>query len=98
MVKKSKKRSLKAQQVIDRAIQAHGGAGLCQDTFLPDAFGYVGTRLTALDPVRHFGGPGERNMGLDKHNEGGREQHPARHAPVRGIPIGASARRRPASV
>ncbi len=30
-----------AQQVIDRVIQAHGGAGLCQDTFLADAFGYA---------------------------------------------------------
>jgi acyl-CoA dehydrogenase len=24
--------------VIDRAIQAHGAAGLCQDTFLPAAW------------------------------------------------------------
>ncbi|WP_010220572.1 acyl-CoA dehydrogenase family protein, partial [Pseudomonas donghuensis] len=27
-----------AQQVIDRAIQAHGALGLCQDSFLPRAF------------------------------------------------------------
>jgi acyl-CoA dehydrogenase len=30
-----------AQRVLDRAIQAHGGAGLCQDYFLAEAFGYA---------------------------------------------------------
>jgi acyl-CoA dehydrogenase len=30
-----------AQRVLDRAIQAHGGGGLCQDYFLAEAFGYA---------------------------------------------------------
>jgi len=30
-----------AQQVIDRAIQAHGGMGVCEDTPLPDMWGYA---------------------------------------------------------
>ena len=32
-----------AQQVIDRAIQAHGAMGVCQDTFLPEAYAYART-------------------------------------------------------
>lgn len=30
-----------AAQVIDRAIQVYGGAGVCQDTFLPEAWMYA---------------------------------------------------------
>ena len=30
-----------ACQVIDRAIQIHGGAGLSQDTFLAEAYTYA---------------------------------------------------------
>jgi alkylation response protein AidB-like acyl-CoA dehydrogenase len=29
--------------ILDRAIQAHGGAGVCQDTFLPDAWANMRT-------------------------------------------------------
>jgi len=35
-----------ALRVIDRAIQAHGGAGVCQDFFLAKA--YAGTRTLRL--------------------------------------------------
>jgi acyl-CoA dehydrogenase len=30
-----------AARVIDRAIQVYGGAGVCQDTFLPEAWMYA---------------------------------------------------------
>lgn len=63
---------LMAQQVIDRAIQAHGGAGLCQDFFLADAFGYARYCRIADGPdqvhmmslgkqlIRRYAPPGER--------------------------------------
>lgn len=39
-----------AQTVIDRAIQIHGAAGLCQDLFLADAFAYARTIRIADGP------------------------------------------------
>ncbi|MEW6486289.1 MAG: acyl-CoA dehydrogenase family protein [Thermodesulfobacteriota bacterium] len=63
---------LMAQQVIDRAIQAHGGAGLCQDLFLAGAFGYARYCRIADGPdqvhmmslgkqlIRRYAQPGER--------------------------------------
>ena len=41
--------------IIDRAIQAHGGMGVCQDTFLAKA--YAGTRT-----LRLADGPDEVHM------------------------------------
>jgi alkylation response protein AidB-like acyl-CoA dehydrogenase len=37
-------------QVLDRAIQAHGGAGVCQDTFLASAWANVRTLRLADGP------------------------------------------------
>jgi acyl-CoA dehydrogenase len=63
---------LMAQQVIDRAIQAYGGAGLCQDLFLAGAFGYARYCRIADGPdqvhmmslgkqlIRRYAQPGER--------------------------------------
>ncbi|MBZ5644440.1 MAG: acyl-CoA dehydrogenase family protein [Acidobacteriia bacterium] len=39
-----------ALQVLDRAIQAHGGAGVSQDTFLPEAWALVRTLRLADGP------------------------------------------------
>ena len=39
-----------ALDVIDRAIQAHGAAGVCQDTFLPAAWAHVRTLRLADGP------------------------------------------------
>lgn len=39
-----------ACRVIDRAIQAHGGMGLCQDTFLADAYAHMRTLRIADGP------------------------------------------------
>jgi acyl-CoA dehydrogenase len=44
-----------AQTVVDRAMQAHGGMGLCQDTPLPIFFTYA--RI-----VRLADGPDEVHM------------------------------------
>ncbi|MGE0485506.1 MAG: acyl-CoA dehydrogenase family protein [Gammaproteobacteria bacterium] len=43
------------QTVADRAMQAHGGMGVCQDTVLPEIFGYART-------VRLADGPDEVHM------------------------------------
>jgi acyl-CoA dehydrogenase len=43
------------QEVADRAMQAHGGMGLCQDTPIPDFFSYART-------VRLADGPDEVHM------------------------------------
>lgn len=37
-------------RVLDRAIQAHGGAGVCEDTFLPEAWAAVRTLRLADGP------------------------------------------------
>jgi acyl-CoA dehydrogenase len=37
-------------RVLDRAIQAHGGAGVCEDTFLPEAWAAVRTLRIADGP------------------------------------------------
>jgi len=37
-------------RVLDRAIQAHGGAGVCQDTFLAGAWANVRTLRIADGP------------------------------------------------
>jgi alkylation response protein AidB-like acyl-CoA dehydrogenase len=37
-------------RVLDRALQAHGGAGVCQDTFLADAWANVRTLRIADGP------------------------------------------------
>jgi acyl-CoA dehydrogenase len=37
-------------RVLDRAIQAHGGAGVCEDTFLPEAWAGVRTLRLADGP------------------------------------------------
>jgi acyl-CoA dehydrogenase len=37
-------------RVLDRAIQAHGGAGVCQDTFLAAAWASVRTLRLADGP------------------------------------------------
>jgi alkylation response protein AidB-like acyl-CoA dehydrogenase len=39
-----------ALQVLDRAIQAHGGAGVSQDTFLAEAWAHVRTLRLADGP------------------------------------------------
>ncbi|WP_370324808.1 acyl-CoA dehydrogenase family protein [Euzebya sp.] len=39
-----------ALRVIDRAIQAHGGMGVCQDTFLPKAYAGIRTLRLADGP------------------------------------------------
>ena len=39
-----------AARVIDRAIQVHGGMGVCQDTFLPQAYAYARTLRLADGP------------------------------------------------
>jgi len=43
------------QEVVDRAMQAHGGAGLCQDTALPEIFAYARS-------IRIGDGPDEVHM------------------------------------
>ena len=43
------------QEVADRAMQAHGGMGVCQDTVLPEIFSYART-------VRLADGPDEVHM------------------------------------
>ena len=42
-----------AQKVIDRAIQAHGGLGVCDDTWLASAYAHIRTLRLAdgLDEV-----------------------------------------------
>lgn len=39
-----------AQAIVDRAIQVHGGAGVCQDTPLPMFFAYARTLRIADGP------------------------------------------------
>lgn len=39
-----------ACRVIDRAIQAHGGMGVCQDTFLAQAYAQMRTLRIADGP------------------------------------------------
>jgi alkylation response protein AidB-like acyl-CoA dehydrogenase len=39
-----------AQTIVDRAIQVHGGAGVCQDTPLPVFFAYARTIRIADGP------------------------------------------------
>ena len=39
-----------AQNVLDRAIQLHGGLGVCEDTFLPGAWSYARTIRLADGP------------------------------------------------
>ena len=39
-----------ACRVIDRAIQAHGGMGVCQDTFLAEAYAHMRTLRIADGP------------------------------------------------
>lgn len=39
-----------ACRVIDRAIQAHGGMGVCQDTFLSRAYAHMRTLRIADGP------------------------------------------------
>ena len=39
-----------ALRVIDRAIQAHGGMGVCQDTFLARAWAHIRTLRLADGP------------------------------------------------
>jgi acyl-CoA dehydrogenase len=39
-----------ALAVIDRAVQAHGGAGVSQDTFLPSAWAMIRTLRIADGP------------------------------------------------
>ena len=58
-----------ACRVIDRAIQVHGGMGVCQDTFLSEAYAHmrtlriadgpdeVHTRSVAKYEYRRSGGP-----------------------------------------
>jgi acyl-CoA dehydrogenase len=45
------------QEVTDRAVQAHGGMGVCQDTVLPEIFGYARS-------IRLGDGPDEVHMSL----------------------------------
>lgn len=39
-----------ACRVIDRAIQVHGGMGVCQDTFLAEAYAHMRTLRIADGP------------------------------------------------
>lgn len=39
-----------ACRVIDRALQAHGGMGVCQDTFLAEAYAHMRTLRIADGP------------------------------------------------
>ena len=60
-----------AQRVIDRAIQAHGAAGLSQDYFLAEAWMYART-------IRFADGPDAVHRGVISKLELGRQAE-ARH-------------------